>query len=197
MSVLMHDRSGLRRPSQPLLQRMTRICLAIVPAVAMSLVPLAQASAQSASMPVQPAVFDGGEASPFVSVQYYGPYGPPPPRYRPHRGPPPGYYRGPPPPRHYHGYRRPPPRGYWGPPPPPPPRYYRGPRYSYDPGAAAAAGALGLAAGAIIGGALTAQQRAAPQPSNSWLAYCANKYRSFDPASGTYLGYDGKRHPCQ
>jgi len=27
-------------------------------------------------------------------------------------------------------------------------------------------------------------------------AYCAQRYRSWDPASGTYLGYDGQRHPC-
>jgi hypothetical protein len=27
-------------------------------------------------------------------------------------------------------------------------------------------------------------------------AYCGNTYRSYDPASGTYLGYDGMRHPC-
>jgi hypothetical protein len=27
-------------------------------------------------------------------------------------------------------------------------------------------------------------------------AYCAQRYRSYDPASGTYLGYDGIRHPC-
>ena len=27
-------------------------------------------------------------------------------------------------------------------------------------------------------------------------AYCAQRYRSYDPASGTYLGYDGLRHPC-
>jgi hypothetical protein len=26
---------------------------------------------------------------------------------------------------------------------------------------------------------------------------CAQRYRSYDPASGTYLGYDGNRHPCQ
>lgn len=25
---------------------------------------------------------------------------------------------------------------------------------------------------------------------------CAQRYRSYDPASGTYLGYDGQRHPC-
>jgi hypothetical protein len=27
-------------------------------------------------------------------------------------------------------------------------------------------------------------------------AYCAQRYKSYDPASGTYLGYDGLRHPC-
>jgi hypothetical protein len=27
-------------------------------------------------------------------------------------------------------------------------------------------------------------------------AACAQTYRSYDPASGTYLGYDGLRHPC-
>jgi hypothetical protein len=26
---------------------------------------------------------------------------------------------------------------------------------------------------------------------------CAQRYRSYDPASGTYRGYDGNRHPCQ
>ena len=28
------------------------------------------------------------------------------------------------------------------------------------------------------------------------VAYCEQTYRSYDPASGTYLGYDGLRHPC-
>ncbi len=27
-------------------------------------------------------------------------------------------------------------------------------------------------------------------------SYCAQRYRSYDPASGTYLGFDGMRHPC-
>ncbi|MGA7805071.1 BA14K family protein [Bradyrhizobium sp.] len=26
--------------------------------------------------------------------------------------------------------------------------------------------------------------------------YCAERYRSYDPASGTFMGYDGRRHPC-
>lgn len=30
-------------------------------------------------------------------------------------------------------------------------------------------------------------------PDASW---CAAHYRSYDPASGTYLGFDGLRHPC-
>jgi hypothetical protein len=28
------------------------------------------------------------------------------------------------------------------------------------------------------------------------VAYCRQRFRSYDPASGTYLGYDGQRHPC-
>ena len=33
--------------------------------------------------------------------------------------------------------------------------------------------------------------------SNADGASCAQRYRSYDPASGTYLGYDGLRHPCE
>ena len=28
------------------------------------------------------------------------------------------------------------------------------------------------------------------------VAYCQSRFRSYDPRSGTYLGYDGQRHPC-
>ncbi|WP_249137623.1 BA14K family protein [Bradyrhizobium tropiciagri] len=61
---------------------------------------------------------------------------------------------------------------------------------------------------AINGGALTpwgeAQQAArSGNPANAYgamppapSASCA-RYRSFDPASGTYLGRDGRRHSCQ
>jgi hypothetical protein len=28
------------------------------------------------------------------------------------------------------------------------------------------------------------------------VAYCEQTYRSYDPASGSYLGYDGFRHAC-
>ena len=30
-----------------------------------------------------------------------------------------------------------------------------------------------------------------------WDAYCFSRYRSYDPYSGTYMGYDGLRHPCR
>ncbi|MGZ5876635.1 MAG: BA14K family protein [Bradyrhizobium sp.] len=30
-----------------------------------------------------------------------------------------------------------------------------------------------------------------------WEAYCLSRYRSFDPISGTYRGYDGRRHYCR
>jgi BA14K-like protein len=28
------------------------------------------------------------------------------------------------------------------------------------------------------------------------VTYCMQTYRSYDPASGTYQGFDGLRHPC-
>jgi hypothetical protein len=42
-------------------------------------------------------------------------------------------------------------------------------------------------------------QAAAPVPlalGDDADPYCAQRFRSYDPASGTYLGYDGIRHPC-
>jgi hypothetical protein len=73
----------------------------------------------------------------------------------------------------------------------------------------------GFVAGALIGGALASAANRnsyyygpgyayAPPPAyayspgygSSEVAYCASRYRSYDPASGTYLGYDGHRHPC-
>ncbi len=71
-------------------------------------------------------------------------------------------------------------------------RYY-GYRRGYDRGYGTGAAVLGgLAAGAIIGGAIASSQA---QAANA-QAYCAQRFRSYDPASGTYLGTDGYRHPC-
>jgi hypothetical protein len=71
----------------------------------------------------------------------------------------------------------------------------------------------GLAAGAIIGGAIAAPYYygspyyygpAYPAPPAAYAApaegdavsYCMQRYRSYDPNSGTFLGNDGRRHPC-
>lgn len=32
--------------------------------------------------------------------------------------------------------------------------------------------------------------------SRAWYRYCANRYRSFDPQTGTYVGYDGRERFC-
>jgi hypothetical protein len=82
------------------------------------------------------------------------------------------------------------------------PYYYRD-RYYYrrDNGAAVAAGVAGLAAGALIAGAIANQaQPAVPAPPGTVdpqvAAYCARKYRSYDPATGTFLATNGMRYVC-
>ncbi len=81
-------------------------------------------------------------------------------------------------------------------------RPYRG-YYHRDNGSAVAAGVAGLAAGALIAGAIASQAQAEPVPppppgtvSPSVAAYCARKYRSYNPASGTFLATNGMRYVC-
>jgi hypothetical protein len=90
-------------------------------------------------------------------------------------------------------------------------RHYRHHRHR-DNGAWIGAGIAGLAAGALIGGALSgpryygyAEPRVVYVPrsgsyepwSAAWYDYCESRYRSFDPRTGTFLGYDGRRHFCR
>jgi hypothetical protein len=84
------------------------------------------------------------------------------------------------------GYPAPPPPGYVVAPPGPvmgPP----GPLVGPPPGPMS--GAPGYAAGPPPG-------PSAGPPDSDPAAYCAQRFRSYDPNTGTYLGNDGQRHPC-
>ncbi len=78
--------------------------------------------------------------------------------------------------------------------------YYR--HYHHGYGGAAAAGIMGLAAGAIIGGAIaeSRQPRVYYGPlrpwTPAWYNWCESSYRSFNPRTGTFRGYDGRDHFC-
>jgi BA14K-like protein len=67
----------------------------------------------------------------------------------------------------------------------------------------------GFAAGAILGGMLAAPYYypgpyyyGPPAyyyedgPPDGAIDYCMRRFRSYDPNTGTYLGNDGRRHPC-
>ena len=61
---------------------------------------------------------------------------------------------------------------------PPPPVYYKPARPHYAPPPVA--------------------HRYAPEPwTPEWYAYCSQRYRSFDPRSGTFQPYHGPRRLCQ
>ena len=90
-------------------------------------------------------------------------------------------------------------------------RWYNSRRHDHDDDdnrKAMIAGLFGLAAGAVIGGALSQSGSAAPAPAYSgqapvysgspeWYQYCASRYRSFNPQTGMYRGYDGQLRPCR
>jgi hypothetical protein len=42
-----------------------------------------------------------------------------------------------------------------------------------------------------------AMMAAPARGSSEWYSYCAAKYRSFDPATGTYLAFSGERRMCR
>jgi hypothetical protein len=63
----------------------------------------------------------------------------------------------------------------------------------------------GIAAGALLGGLLAAPYYRdpyyyapgyyGPLPGDP-VAYCMRRFKTYDPRSGTYRGYDGYLHPC-
>ena len=60
-----------------------------------------------------------------------------------------------------------------------------------DPVAAAAAGAYSAPAPDVAGGAFAHE----PVPARG--SDCAQRFKSYDARSGTYLGHDGRRHICR
>jgi hypothetical protein len=70
--------------------------------------------------------------------------------------------------------------------------------------------AAGVIGGMVLGGIIASQRPyyygyryGYPAPyvyatpyGGSAVAYCMSRFKSYDPYSGTYLGYDGFRHPC-
>ncbi len=87
---------------------------------------------------------------------------------------------------------------------PEPPSYYQDYQGSYPQSGFAP---FDAAAG-IVNGAVNTAGAIATAPFRAWNdngsyammqgdnSYCAQRFRSYDPRSGTYLGYDGQRHPC-
>jgi BA14K-like protein len=68
---------------------------------------------------------------------------------------------------------------------------------SQEPGVDAFYQSLG-----VVGSGPGAERGSAPQGSYASMdrdseSSCAQRYRSYDPASGTFLGHDGMRHHCQ
>jgi BA14K-like protein len=89
----------------------------------------------------------------------------------------------------------------------------------YGPGYGIGAGAAAVVTGALIGGAIASQNQGYYYPPQTYsgysdpgyvysdaapagyyngdsVAYCEQTYRSYDPSTGSYLGYDGYRHAC-
>lgn len=73
-------------------------------------------------------------------------------------------------------------------------RGYRGGRFVRRGGGSGAAAAI--IGGVIIGGIIASQAARPRYYSGDPIAYCMQRFRSYDPYSMTYLGYDGYRHPC-
>ena len=90
-------------------------------------------------------------------------------------------------------------------------RYYYGHGHG---GSGWGAGLLGFGIGAIVGSALTPREvyvvPPPPEPvyyapaaygppagTPDWYTYCYSRYRSFNPNTGTFIGYDGYERLCR
>jgi hypothetical protein len=90
-------------------------------------------------------------------------------------------------------------------------RYYYGHGHG---GSGWGAGLIGFGIGAIVGSALAPREvYVVPPPpppayygpvsygpppwSPEWYSYCSSRYRSFNPRTGYFMGYDGQPYFCQ
>lgn len=80
-----------------------------------------------------------------------------------------------------------------------------GPGWGWGPGGCGWGGCgwgwgpgVGFATGVMVGSALAAPpvMMYGGAPASNAVAYCMRRFRSYNPATGTYLGYDGRRHRC-
>jgi BA14K-like protein len=96
-------------------------------------------------------------------------------------------------------------------------------RWHGGPGGAVGAGIAGFAAGALLGGAIAGSRYYGYGPGyyapgyyddgyapgyydggyapgvvigGDAQGYCEQRFRSYNPSTGMYLGYDGRYHPC-
>jgi len=96
-------------------------------------------------------------------------------------------------------------------------RYVQNNYYGYRRGGGGdslAAGLIGFGVGAIVGSALTPREvYVAPPPppapvytragygppawTPDWYSYCYSRYRTFNPNTGRFVGYDGYEHFCR
>jgi hypothetical protein len=82
--------------------------------------------------------------------------------------------------------------------------YGYGPDYGYGPGYYGRDYAYGNgpydydAGPPLAQGPAVVEERSAAieEPMGDSVAYCEAHFKSYDPSSGTYLGYDGVRHSC-
>jgi hypothetical protein len=67
------------------------------------------------------------------------------------------------------------------------------PNYRYGPSYAYGNGPYDYDNGPVV---VERRSAAIDEPNDDSVAYCQAHFRSYDPSTGSYLGYDGMRHPC-
>jgi hypothetical protein len=69
--------------------------------------------------------------------------------------------------------------------------FYRSHRHDHGFGDNSIAALFGFAAGAAVAGAINNSN------DNAHVQACASRYRSYNPNTDTFTGYDGLQHACQ